>query len=159
MKLHFESKIFSLKGRYYVYDDNGGLRYSIVGRSSWTYKYSVIDQEGKERIRVIDKPWSFKNRVRIEVDGVQLAEIVERFSMKKKMDIENLDWHIEASDVWGNEFTIIQNDRPLAYIENHIWSMKSKMDIEIFDETKELYILGVVLAIVISNRKAAAAAT
>lgn len=159
MKLYFLSKTFSAKGKCYVYDENGELRYNIAGHSFWYSDYSVLDTGGNELIRVCDKVWSWRNRVRIIVNGIQTAEIVERISWRKKMDIKELGWYIEASNAFGKEYSISKDGQELAHINNHVWSVNDKMEVEIFDSAQELNVIGVILAIVISNQKAAAAAT
>lgn len=158
MKLYFTSKALSTKGQCYVHDVNGDLKYNIVGHSFWCSDYSVLDINGNELIRVTEKVWSWKNKVRIFIDGVQTAEIVERISWRRKMDIAELGWYIEASSALGKEYSILKEDRELAHIKCQIWSMKEKMEVEIFDSSQELNVIGVIMAIVICNRNAAAAA-
>lgn len=158
MKLVFSAKVFSARGQFYIHDENGKLKYNIVGHAFWHSDFSVCDADGRELIRVTDKVWSIRSRIKISVGGVQTAEIVGRFSWKTKLDIESFGWYVEASNALGKEYSITKNGRELAHISNKVWSLTDKMEVEIFDAEQELNIIGVVIAIAIINRNAATAA-
>lgn len=160
MKLFIKQKVFSLKDRFSVVDENGCDRYYVEGDLfSIGKKLHVYDQTGAEVLFLRQKVLSLLPRFFIYSGGRELCQIHQLFAIRPKYEIIGPNWTITGS-FWEHDYNII-DERGFSIVSVHKkWmSWGDSYEVDIADERNALTALGAVLVIdaVISAQSAAAA--
>ena len=148
MKLYLKQKVFSIGGRFDIYDENGETKYYAEGEVfSIGRKLHIYNLDGKEVAFIHQKVMSFLPRFYVYVDGVQAAEIIREFSFFKPVySIAGPEWEIEG-DIWQHDYEITCNRRKIVSIYKKWFTIADAYEIDIDDESNEVMVLAVVLAI------------
>lgn len=117
MKLYIRQKVFSWTDRFTVRDEFGRDRYTVEGELfSWRKKLHIMDMAGYEAAFIKQEVWSFLPRFFISIEGRQVAEIVKEFTLlRPRYRIEDLDWDVEGS-FWAHNYQIVSNGRSIVTI-------------------------------------------
>ncbi len=159
MKYYINQKVFSLKDRFTVLDENGVVCFRAEGEGfTLTRKLHLYDHENNEVafIHQLFKVW----RPCFEVyTGGKLFCRVRRAKpmFRPGYDLEGLDWTVTGR--WHeHEFTIVSKERVIVSIYKVWMSWGDSYEIDIQDPADEIPALAVVLAIDAVQADAAAAA-
>jgi len=148
MKLYMKQKVFSWRERFFVKDEGGNDRYSIVGEIfSIGRKLHVNDNNGTQVANVHQKVISLMPRFFVEVDGREVCEIVKELKLfKQSYRIEGLDWHLDGNFI-GREYSLHDKDGPIMTITKKMLSWGDSYELDISKPDDEVLCLCVVLAI------------
>lgn len=148
MKLYIKQKVFSWNDKFTVYDENGRDRYYVEGEFfSFGKKLHVYDLYGREVAYIEQKVMSFLPRFFVYVNGAEVAEIVKQFSFFiPKYSIEGLGWDING-DFWSHDYEITQNGRPIVRIMKEWMTWGDSYELNITNPNDEIVALAVVLTI------------
>ena len=160
--LYMRQKVFSWKDRFTIWGEDHEDRYYVEGEFfSLGKKLHIYDAQGRELGLVAQKPWSFKPRFFVYVQGIQVAEVVKEITFfKPKYTINGLNWEV-AGDVFGHNYEIRSQGRSVVRVHKQWLTWGDSYEIDILDNRDEINALAVVLAIdaVLAMQEAAAAAS
>ncbi len=148
MKLYFKQKVFSLKGKGSIMDENGSDKYLFEGKViSLGKKITITDLDGNEVAFIKQKLASFMPRFFVEVDGEQIAAVVGKFNpLKHNFRIEGPDWQVDGNFT-GHDYRVTQGETVIATIHKQWLSWGDVFEIDIEDPKNEIIVLGIVMAI------------
>ncbi len=160
MKLFMRQKVFSWTDRFTVKDESGQDKYFVKGELfSLGKKLHVCDLSGRERVYIHQKAFAFTPRFSIYLDGLKVAQIVQKLSFfKQRYVVEGLGWEV-SGDFWAHNYDISENSRPIVQIHKQWMSWGDSYALEIADPGLELPALAVVLAIDCAMADSAAASS
>jgi len=159
-RLFVHQKLWSLRERFTVDDEQGGAAYTVEGSLFKIPKqFSISDPSGRERARVWKKPVSWLPRFFVEVDGVQVATIAQQFTfLRPRYTIDGPGLTV-TGDYWDMSFEIHRDDAVVGRVDKKWMAVRDKYAIEIDRPEDELVVLGIVLAIDYVKRTESAAAS
>ena len=162
MKLYMKQKVFSIKDRFYIKDEQGNDRYYVEGEFfTIGKKLHLYDMNGRELAFIQEKVLSFLPRFYVYMNGKEAAEIVKAFTFfKPKYSINGLGWNVEG-DFWSHDYRVANNGRDVASVHKAWFSWGDSYEIDINNSEEEVLTLAVVLAIdaVLAAEAAAAASS
>jgi uncharacterized protein YxjI len=161
-RLFVDQKLWSLRERFSVDDEDGGAVYTVEGSLFQIPKqFSINDPSGRQRARVWKKPVSWLPRFFVEVDGVQVATISKQFTfLRPRYTIDGPGLTV-TGDYWDMSFELTLDGALVGRVDKKWMSMHDKYAIEIERPDDELVVVGIVLAIdyVKRTEESAAAST
>lgn len=148
MKLYLKQKFFSIGDKFYVYDANGEERYRVEGQFfSIGKKLRVYDRNEREVAFIRQKVMAFLPRYYIEKDGVQIAEVVKKFTFfYPKYQINGLGWEIDG-DFFDHEYEMKDGDRTVVTVSKQWFTFGDAYEIDIASGVDEVSALAAVLVI------------
>lgn len=158
MKLYIKQKVFSLKDKFNIYDENGETRYYVEGEIfTLGKKLHVFDRNGNEVAFIRQKVWSFLSRYFIERNGDVVATVVKQFSFKPHYEIAELGWSV-SGNFWEHDYSIEGNKGIEAVINKKWFAWGDTYEIDITYDENAVNCLCVVLIIdaVLASQAAAA---
>jgi len=146
--LQVNGKIFSLGGEFWVEDEAGNEKYRVKGSFLKVPKeFTIYDNQGRPRARVIHKLVSLLPKFFLEIDGQTVATISKKISVfKPKYDIDLLGAKL-VGNIWDMNFEIDKDGQAIGRIDKAWVSVRDKYRIEVLNDEDELLVLGLVLAI------------
>lgn len=149
MKYYIKQKVFSLKDKFNVTDENENLKYQVQGKMfSLHNKMQLLDLNGdvlfsssKKLLRLLPKYFIF------DKGGAEVATIVRKFSVRPKFDLSILrkEQMVDGS-LFAHSFNIIDGGHVVASIKKKIISWGDTYEIEIYEEENiELYLFVVII--------------
>jgi len=151
-KLFIDKNCFSFRNKFAVTDEEGKVRYTIEGKKFALANNVVIsNDEGLELARINEK-WTLKNvTYELMIANELITSIQPKYSWTKmRYEVENMD-----IDLVGNlsalKFAIMKNEEKIGEISTKASSMFSKFVVDCYDDSCELLILSLVLAVSFSN--------
>lgn len=148
MRLYIKQKVFSLKDKFYVKDENGEDRYYVegkilsIGKQLW-----IRDMEGNELAFLKQKVITFLPRFFIYINGEEVAQIVKKFTLlKPKYEISGPGWTINGNFL-DHDYTIESNGVAVAGIHKKWMSWGDSYEMEINPDVDQVLALAVILAI------------
>ncbi len=149
MKFYIKQKVFSLKDKFNITDENQNLKYQVKGKiMSIQNKLELLDEKGevlltskKQLLRLLPKYYIFN------YSGQEVATIVKKLSLRPKFDLSILRKELTVDgSLFGHSFNIMDNSGVVASISKKIISWGDTYEIEIFeDENIELYLFVVII--------------
>ncbi len=148
MRLYMRQKVFSWNDHFTIKDESGLDKYIVEGELfSWGKKLHILDLDGRERAFIRQKVWSFLPRFIVYVNGIEVAQIVKKFTFfLPKYTVEGLNWEVEGS-IFAHDYQIIKSGKTLVSIFKEWMTWGDCYEINIEPGTNELVALAVVLAI------------
>ena len=159
-KLLIRQKIFSWGERFEVKNEHDETVYRVEGELfSLGHKLHVYDNLDREVISIRQKPWSFKPRFFVYVDGEQAAEIVREWSFRPRYTIHGPNWTVNGN-LWEHDYSILEGEREIVSISKAWFTWGDFYTVDIREEKDKLLALAVVLAMdcVMASQAAAASA-
>jgi uncharacterized protein YxjI len=147
-RLFVDQKIWSLRERFTVDDEQGAAVYTVEGSLFKIPKqFSISDPSGRERARVWKKPVSWLPRFFVEVDGVEVATIAKQFTfLRPRYTIDGPGLTV-TGDYWDMSFEIDLGGALVGRVDKKWMAVRDTYAIEIERPEDELVVLGIVLAI------------
>lgn len=148
MKLFMKQKVFSIGDKYTIKDELENDRWQVKGEIfSIGHKLHVYDMNNNEVAFVQQKVMSLMPRFFIYINGVQVAEIVKEFTLfKQSYRIEGTSMSLQG-DVFQHNYSLIDNSNIIMNVTKAWFSWGDSFLLDIFDDSKELLCLCVVLAL------------
>lgn len=147
-RLFVDQKIWSLRERFNVTDENGDAVYGVEGSLFQLPKqFSISDTSGQQRARVWKKPVSWLPQFVVEVDGVQVATIAKQVSLlRPRYAIAGPGLSV-TGDFWDMSFELHLEGAVVGRVDKKWMAVRDKYVIEIERPEDELVVIGIVLAI------------
>lgn len=147
-RLFVQQKLMSLRGRYAVADEAGNPVYQVEGSFLKIPKqFTISDLDGRERARVWKQPIAWLARFHLEIDGVEVATIQQKWSLfRHRYEVRGPGLFVRGS-LWDMSFVISKGGVEVGRVDKKWMAIRDRYAIEILDPRDELLVLGLVLAI------------
>lgn len=148
MYLYIQQKVFSLKNKYYITDENEQQQYYIESELLKIPKtLHVYDMNGRELALVQRVLFKLMPRFEIVRDGKDSVQIAQKFSfLKPRYVVEGAGWEIEG-DFFGHDYTVKDGSKLIASIHKKWMSWGDCFELYIEDNCDTVLALAVILAI------------
>lgn len=148
MNLYLKQKVFSWGDKFTVYDENGNDKFYVKGEVfSIGKKLHVYDLNDNELCYIHQKAFSFLLRFFISKNGIDIAEIVKKFTLLRQVYlIEGFNWTVEG-DFFAHDYVINSPSGTVAQISKQWFSWGDTYEINIAPGFDEIDVLAVVLII------------
>lgn len=148
MDLYIKQKVFSWKDKFSIYDVNGNPEYNVEGEFfTIGKKLHLYDLNGNEVAFIHQKVLSFLPKYFININGVDVAEVVKKFTFfKQEYAVESFGWTVNG-DFFAHDYEIVDGDFTVAKISKEWFTFGDAYHIEIAEGVDEKAVIGVVLII------------
>lgn len=145
--LYMKQKVFSLRGRFSIQDQQEQDVYLVEGsfmKLPKTFSISTVD--GEEVAVITKKMLSLLPKFFIEVDGETLT-IKKSFTFfKDRYTIDTADLEIDG-DWWDMDFEIKRHGEVVGSVEKKWFTFGDSYEIQVFDPDIEKILIALVVAI------------
>ena len=149
MRYYIKQKVFSIKDKFKVTDENQNELYEVKGRfMSLSNKLELKDMNGSVLFLAKKKILSFMARYSLFDDqGTEVALIKRKLSLRPNFDLSIMgkDLSVEGS-FYGHAFDIVDQENVVASINKKYLSWGDTYEIDIHEtEHNELYLFVVII--------------
>lgn len=148
MRLFIKQKVFSLKGKFNIFDECQDIKYQAEGEIfSFGRKLHVRDTADNEVIFIRQRLASFLPKYVLSVKGREDVEIVKNFTFFKH-EYTIADWNIKIKgDFIAHNYSIEKDGAIIANMTKEFLSWGDTYTLDIYNPADELMVLAVVLVI------------
>ncbi len=150
MKLTLKQKVFSLKERFTVTDEEGNPVYEVAGRLlSWGHKLTLTDMAGNEAAHINQKVISLVPKYFIEIPGQDEMELKGHLTLFKPhytLQAAGGDWDIRG-DFMEHEYEMKRGHAVAASVTKKWFSWGDTYLLDVASEQDALTALCVMLAL------------
>jgi uncharacterized protein YxjI len=148
MKLYIRQKVFSWGDKFHVFNEFEEDQYCIKGEVfTLGKKLHLYDMSGDELAFIHQKVMSFRPKYYISRNGVDIAQIIKKFTFfRQEYLVDGLGWTV-SGDFWAHEYEISAIGRTIASISKRWFSWGDTYEIDIADDADKVMALCVVLVI------------
>ncbi|WP_214766261.1 MULTISPECIES: LURP-one-related family protein [unclassified Exiguobacterium] len=145
--LYMKQKVFSLRGRFSIQDQQEQDVYLIEGSFMQIPKtFSISSVDGEEVATITKKVFSLLPKFFVEVDGETLT-IEKSFTFfKDRYTIDAADLEIDG-DWWDMDFQIKRHGEVVGSVEKKWFTFGDSYEIQVFDPDVEKVLIALVVAI------------
>lgn len=145
--LYMKQKVFSLRGRFSIQDQQEQDVYLVEGSFMQIPKtFSISSVEGEEVAVITKKVFSLLPKFFVEVDGETLT-IEKSFTFfKDRYTIDAADLEIDG-DWWDMDFQIKRHGEVVGSVEKKWFTFGDSYEIQVFDSDVEKVLIALVVAI------------
>lgn len=150
MELYIKDKLFSLRRKASVYDENGNTYFYIGGKMfSPTRKKSVYDINGEKLYTVRNKFFHILPKAYIyDSEGEKILKIKKRFSFRQSFTIVNYKDEIKIDgDFIGWHFDVWKNGVLIGNITKKIWALTDTFILTINDDEDAALFVAIIACI------------
>ena len=152
MKLYVNEKMFSLRRKYFVEDENKNNIYEISSKIfSLKHKTTVSKVDGEKVAYIEGKVFFIMPSYNLYVKDKYMCKIKRKFTLWKRKYIISNGYRVEGNFVDLNFKIFDQEDKQVANISKKFFSLTDKYEIDILDEKNTYLILAIVVAITNDN--------
>lgn len=148
MKMLFKQRMFSWFDSYDIYDENGGVLYTVEGQLSWGHTLHILNPQGRHIATVKQQVLTFLPKFQLYLEEEPVGTITKEFSLfHPAFSLDFNGWQVEGQFLeWDYRIT---DDRgaPVATISKELWNWTDTYTIDVADPRDALFALMVVLAI------------
>ncbi|MDE6188992.1 MAG: LURP-one-related family protein [Clostridia bacterium] len=148
MILKFKQKMFSLAGKYQIFDEQDQVVYTIKGRVSIPKRFEISDASGQKVATLKSKVFDFLPTFRLFMGDEEIGKVKRKFSFfKPKFAVDCNGWSING-DIWTWNYQIVDaNGELVATLTKKVFSLVDTYFMDIVNPDNALMVLMVVLAI------------
>lgn len=159
MELYLKEKVFSISGKYNVYDANENPLYTVQGKViSLHHKHYIHTMDGKQVAYISQKPIALMPKFFIELADGKTYEMKSRLALAHEVSvIEELGWEIKGKFL-QHDYTITKDDQVLAEVHQKWLSWGDTFEIMVNEGVDEVLVLAVMLCFDLMHEEAGAAA-
>lgn len=148
MKMLFKQRMFSWFDSYDIYDENGGVLYTVEGQLSWGHTLHILNPQGRHIATVKQQVLTFLPKFQLYLEEEPVGTITKEFALfHPAFSLDFNGWQVEGQFLeWDYRIT---DDRgaPVATISKELWNWTDTYTIDVADPRDALFALMVVLAI------------
>lgn len=149
MKLIFKQKVWSLVGKYEIYNEKGDVEYTVQGKFGIPAKFYIYDKNGNEISMVKQKILSLFPTSYICINDEIVGTIKRKFSFfKPKYDIDYKDWEIDGN-FFEWDYTVYGNNRSetVAVVKKELFKFTDTYTLNILKEDEAPFLIAFIIAI------------
>ena len=160
MNLYLKQKLFSLRDKFTVYDENENPVYNVVGKIMSLHNQHTIYNTNEEEVALIHKKiLSFMPKFFIERPPGTEYEMKGKLAFAHEVYvIETLGWKLTGKFL-EHDYTIEKDDQVIATIHQKWLSWGDTYEIVVNDGVDEVLVLAVILCIDIMHMQEDEAST
>ncbi|ASI36794.1 hypothetical protein A0126_14745 [Exiguobacterium sp. N4-1P] len=145
--LYMKQKVFSLRGRFSIQDQQEQDVYLVEGSFMQIPKtFSISSVDGEEVAVITKKVFSLLPKFFVEVDGETLT-IEKSFTFfKDRYTIDAADLEIDG-DWWDMDFQIKRHGEVVGSVDKKWFTFGDSYEIQVFDPDVEKVLIALVVAI------------
>lgn len=148
MKLYIKQKVFSIKDKFSISDENGNAVFYCEGKVfSIGKKLRIFDKNNVEVAYIREKVWCWLPRYYIEKNGVVMATVKKLFTfVKPKYECKELGWQIEGNFL-EHLYSIKKDSETIASISKKWFAWGDTYEIDVPDDSNVINALCLVIII------------
>lgn len=148
MKLYIKQKVFSIRDKFHIYDENGEVKYTATGEIlTLGKKLHITDAYDRERIFISQRLMTFLPKFEIEINGSEPVEIVKNFTLFRH-EFSIPQWGITIhGDFFAHEYEVLRNGTEIAHLSKEWFTFGDAYAIEIMNPEDELMALSAILVV------------
>ncbi len=148
MKLYIRQKMFTLKDRFTVKDQDQQDIFTVEGKFlSIGKKLTVFDPSGAQVIYLEQKVFSFLPKVDVYFDGQLVFTIKKKLTfLRQSYVLEGDTWTVEG-DFWAHQYQVLDGPDVIARISKAFISWGDYYEVDIKSDQDVRKVLAIVLAI------------
>lgn len=148
MRMLFKQRMFSWFDSYDIYDEDGGVLYTVKGQLAWGHCLKIFDAWGNEIGTVQEKIFTFLPQFELYLGGDYIGRIYKEFSFFKPVfTIDCNGWQMDG-DIFEWDYRIVGPDgTPRATVSKQLLNWTDTYIIDVYDPADALCALMLVLAI------------
>ena len=149
MKFYIKQKVFTLKDKFDIYDENQTLQYQVKGKFvSITNRLELLNSAGDLALRSNRKVLTLLPKYFVyNRENEEVATIKKLFALRPKFNISilNKEFYLEGN-LFAHSFEILDRGEPVASIKKKIIAWGDTYEIEIYsNENIELFLFVVII--------------
>ena len=147
-QLYIKQKVFSLRGKFTVKDQQEKDIYYVEGSFMQVPKtFSIMNTARDEVALITKKVFSFLPKFLVEVNGREVLTIKKEFSFLKArytIDAAGIEVH---GNWWDMDFQVLQHGKIVGKVGKEWFTWGDSYKVQIIDEEMETIIIALVVAI------------
>ncbi len=147
---YIKQKIFTIRDRYYVYNQQGEPVYEVTGKFfSIGSELTISDLNGKELFRIKQHVLSFFGVYDVYQNELLCATIKRRATFfRPKLDVDSDYGNFEIhGDFWDYDFSITKDGHPIGTIEKEWFTFGDSYKLTVNNSDAEVFFIAMVIAI------------
>lgn len=147
---YIKQKIFTLRDRYYVYDEQEQPVYEVTGKFfSIGDELTISDLNGNPLFRIKQRVMSLFGAYDVYQNDILCATIKRRATFfKPKLDVESNNGNFEIhGDFWDYDFSITKDGHIIGTIEKAWFTFGDSYKLTVSHEGNETFFIAMVIAI------------
>lgn len=148
MRLYVSEKIFSLRSKFFVKDENLNDVYEISSNVfSFAQKTTVSDMLGNKVVYIEQELFHLTPNYNIFMNDILVCKIVKKFQFFKNDYVLSNGFRVDG-DFFMLDFVVYDDlNNRIGCITKKFFSFGDRYEIDIFDESKKNIILAIIVAI------------
>ncbi len=148
MRMLFKQRFFSWFDSYDIYDEAGGVLYTVRGQLSWGHCLKIFDQYDREAGTVKERVLTLLPRFELYLGDNYLGCVSREFSFfRPRYNIDCNGWHVEGNFMEWDYTVTDSGGAPVASVSKEILHWTDTYVIDVRDPRDALMALMLVLAI------------
>jgi uncharacterized protein YxjI len=147
MKLYMKQKVFSLRDKFSVFDENQNILFTAQGAIfSFGRKITICGADGHECAYIKQKIFTLLRRYIIDIDSVSHTVVKELTLLKPSFHVENNGWTVKG-DIWEHSYEIKYGEEVIMSLSKHWLTWGDSYELDIPDDKNVLLALCTAIAI------------
>lgn len=147
-QLYIKQKVFSMRGKFAVKDQNGQDVYFIEGSLMQIPKtFSIMTDRMDEVALITKKTFSFLPTFYVEVQGQEMMTIKKQFTFFKSNYTVDAAGIEVRGNVWDMNFEVLQHGELIGSVDKQWFTWGDSYEIRIMKEETETLLVALVVAI------------
>lgn len=148
MKLLFKQRFFSWLDSYDIYDETGGVAFTVEGKLAWGHRLEILDAAGAPLGTVKEEILTFLPRFALYLGEDYIGQIKKEFTFFKpvftldcngwQVQGDLFEWDYDITDAYG---------APVAHLSKELLHFTDTYVLDIEDPQNALLVLMIALAI------------
>ena len=148
MLMLFKQRFFSWFDSYDIYDEAGGVLYTVKGQLSWGHCLKIFDQYGAEAGTVKERIFTLLPRFELYIGETYVGCVNREFSFfRPRYNIDCRDWRVEGNFMEWDYTVTDGTGAQVATVSKELWNWTDTYVIDVADPRDALMALMLVLAI------------
>lgn len=148
MKMLFKQRFFSWFDSYDIYDETGGILFTVEGKLSWGHCLHILNAAGEHIGTVQEKVMTFLPQFDLYAYGEYLGSLRKEFTLfTPRFTFDCSDWEIEGEWTEWNYAIVSPSQGLVAAISKELFNWTDTYAIDVPDPSNALCTLMAVLAI------------
>lgn len=146
MNLYLKQKVFSIKGKFNVYNENQEPLYTVEGKViSLHHKHYIYNPDGVQVAYISQKPIAMLPKFFIELADGKTYEMKGKLAFAHEVCvIEELGWEIKGNFL-QHDYTITHDDEVLATVHQKWLAWGDTYEIAVSEGADEVLVLAIMI--------------
>lgn len=148
MKMLFKQRFFTWFDSYDIYDENGGILFTVEGKLAWGHKLEIYNSRHEYVGRIQEEIFTFLPRFQMYVGEDYIGDIQKEFTLfRPSFQLNCSGWKIEGDFMEWDYSVKDDQGQHIASVSKQLWNWTDTYIIDVADSVNTLFCLMIVLAI------------